>query len=96
MTKTARAARAVPVARPGSYAQGAVTRRRFLKSGAVFGAALGFPYFVPGRVLGAQGATPPSEKIVMGCIGVGSMGGGHLRAILGGVVRGGGHLDLQK
>jgi hypothetical protein len=33
--------------------------------------------------LGANGAVPPSEKIVMGFIGVGSMGGGHLRSFLG-------------
>jgi predicted dehydrogenase len=33
--------------------------------------------------LGAGGATAPSEKIVLGCIGVGSMGGGHVRGWLG-------------
>ncbi|MCL5279512.1 MAG: Gfo/Idh/MocA family oxidoreductase [Planctomycetes bacterium] len=45
--------------------------------------AAGFPYVVPGRVLGAAGGTPPSTKIVMGCIGIGSMGGGHLRGFAG-------------
>jgi len=61
-----------------------ITRRDFLKTGAALGAAVTtFPYFVPARVLGAGGATPPSEKIVMGCIGVGSMGGGHLRSFSG-------------
>ncbi len=60
------------------------TRREFLSTGAAVGAAtIGWPYFVPARVLGTQGATPPSEKIVMGCIGVGSMGGGHLRSFTG-------------
>ncbi len=60
------------------------TRREFLRTGAALGAAtVGWPYFVPARVLGTQGATPPSEKIVMGCIGVGSMGGGHLRSFTG-------------
>lgn len=58
------------------------TRREFLKQTTALGTALGFPYFVPGRVLGAEGATPPSGKIVMGCIGVGSMGGGHVRGFL--------------
>ena len=58
-----------------------IGRRDVLKTGAVLGAGvIGFPYFVPGRVLGAEGAVLPSEKIVMGCIGVGSMGGGHLRS----------------
>ncbi len=60
-----------------------VTRRTFLKNGAALGAAFTMPTFVPGHVLGAQGAVPPSEKIVMASIGVGSMGGGHLRAFLG-------------
>jgi hypothetical protein len=57
------------------------TRRRVLGQGAALSAALlGFPTVIPARVLGRNGATAPSEKIVMGCIGVGSMGGGHLRA----------------
>lgn len=54
-------------------------RRSFLKYSV---AAVGFPYVVSSRALGADGAIPPSEKIVMGCIGVGSMGGGHVRAFL--------------
>ncbi len=59
-----------------------IARRGFLRASALLGAgAFTLPYFVPGRVLGAGGATPPSEKIVMGCIGVGSMGGGHLRSL---------------
>jgi Oxidoreductase family, NAD-binding Rossmann fold/Oxidoreductase family, C-terminal alpha/beta domain len=61
----------------------ATTRRQFLKTSAALGTAFGVPTFVPSRVLGAEGTVPPSEKIVMGCIGVGSMGGGHLRAFLG-------------
>jgi hypothetical protein len=60
----------------------AITRRQFLRSSAACSAAFGFPSVVPSHVLGGQGATPPSEKIVMGCIGVGSMGGGHLRGFL--------------
>ena len=60
----------------------ATTRRQFLKTSAALGATFGIPTFVPGRALGAEGTVPPSEKIVMGCIGVGSMGGGHLRAFL--------------
>jgi predicted dehydrogenase len=59
-------------------------RRQFLKG--VCGTALGamaFPNIVPSSVFGANGAVPPSEKVVMGFIGVGSMGGGHLRSFLG-------------
>jgi hypothetical protein len=60
------------------------TRREFLKTTATIGiGAAGFPYFVPGRVLGDEGATVPSAKIVMGCVGIGSMGGGHLRGFSG-------------
>jgi predicted dehydrogenase len=61
-----------------------MNRRQFLKS--LGDKALGiasFPYVVPSSALGANGAVPPSEKVVMGFIGVGSMGGGHLRTFLG-------------
>ena len=67
-----------------AHPMGGVNRRQFLKS--LCGGALAiasFPYIVPSSVLGANGAVPPSEKIVMGFIGVGSMGGGHLRTFLG-------------
>ena len=43
----------------------------------------GFPYIIPSKALGANGAVPPSERIAMGFIGVGSMGGGHLRSFMG-------------
>src|SRR5512133_4253672 len=57
-----------------------VSRRELLRTGGALGVALGVPYFVPASVLG-QGQTPPSEKIVMGCIGIGSMGGGPHRSL---------------
>jgi len=61
-----------------------VNRRQFLKTVACTAvSAIGYPYIVPSSVLGANGAVPPSEKIVMGFVGVGSMGSGHLRAFLG-------------
>ncbi len=59
-----------------------MNRRRFLKH-TIGAAAIGFPAVISGRVLGAGGTTPPSEKIVMGSIGAGGMGGGHLRTFLG-------------
>jgi predicted dehydrogenase len=58
-----------------------ISRRELLRTGGALGVALGVPHFVPSRVLGAAGAVPPSEKIVMGCIGIGSMGGGHHRSL---------------
>jgi len=61
-----------------------INRRRFLKKAGVGAAGMiGLPYIVPLSVLGANGTVVPSEKIVMGFIGVGSMGGGHLRTFLG-------------
>lgn len=56
------------------------TRRRFL------GAAVGtvaVPFVVPSSILGLRGAVPPSEKIVMGVIGLGGMGNGNLSAFMG-------------
>ena len=61
------------------------TRREFLKTGITLAA---LPHFVPSHVLGAGGVSVPSDKIVLGCIGVGSMGGGHVRGWLG-------HEDVQ-
>jgi predicted dehydrogenase len=61
-----------------------VDRRQFLKKVSISAAgAIGLPYFVPSSVLSTNGTVPPSEKVVMGFVGVGSMGGGHLRTFLG-------------
>ena len=61
------------------------TRREFLKTGMTL---VTVPYFVPGRALGVENVPAPSERIVMGNIGIGSMGGGHLHGWLG-------HNDVQ-
>ena len=55
-------------------------RRRFLKCALAAGVA---PYFVPSHVLGAGGATPPSNKITLGVIGTGAQG----RADMGNFLR---------
>src|SRR6478672_9397463 len=54
----------------------ALTRRRFASSTAA--SLFGFQ-IVPRHVLGGQGFTPPSEKLSLGCIGVGGQGGGDIR-----------------
>jgi predicted dehydrogenase len=54
-------------------------RRDFLK--AVTG-LVGFPYFVPSAALGKAGAVAPSNRLVMGAIGVGAMGRGDLNGFL--------------
>ena len=56
-------------------------RRDFLKSLAG-GAVVGFPTIVPSSALGRDGFIAPSDKIVMGAIGVGRMGGGDTRRFL--------------
>jgi ketosteroid isomerase-like protein len=43
---------------------------------------MGLPVLVPSRVLGGKGQLPPSDRIVLGCIGVGGMGTGHVRGFL--------------
>ncbi|MCP4708267.1 MAG: Gfo/Idh/MocA family oxidoreductase, partial [Planctomycetes bacterium] len=58
-----------------------VTRRKFIKSMATTaGAALASPYFVPASMFGAQA---PSNRINLGCIGVGRMGRGDINDIYG-------------
>jgi len=46
------------------------TRRAFLQSAVRAGAALAVPTIIPASVLGRNGAVPPSEKIVVGGIGL--------------------------
>jgi len=55
-------------------------RRDFLKAAAT---AVAVPYLVPGSALGADGRPAPSNRIVMGGIGIGSQGSGDQRAFLG-------------
>jgi myo-inositol 2-dehydrogenase / D-chiro-inositol 1-dehydrogenase len=58
----------------------AIDRREFLKGALTGAAAGGFPTIIPSSALGADGSVAPSERIVMGCIGTGSQGSGHVRA----------------
>ena len=55
------------------------SRRSFLKRGAAFAAA---PLIVPGRVLGRDGGVAPSNRIIMGAIGIGRRGISDLKWIL--------------
>ena len=51
---------------------GSLTRRRFLGSAARgAAAAVAMPYFIPAAALGRDGATAPSNRINIGCIGMG-------------------------
>ncbi|MGD0896438.1 MAG: Gfo/Idh/MocA family oxidoreductase [Thermoguttaceae bacterium] len=55
-----------------------IPRRNFLRRGAAALGALAAPQVIAAHVLGADGATPPSERITMGFIGLGHQGSGHL------------------
>lgn len=60
------------------------SRRRFLRNAAGVSAGIvGFPYIIRSTALGADGAVAPSERIIMGCIGVGSQGTGNMNGFLG-------------
>lgn len=58
------------------------SRRDFLKKGGLTAAAIGFPTFIPARALGRDGNTAPSNRIVMGGIGLGNMGIGDMNNFL--------------
>ncbi len=51
-----------------------LTRRRFLKRGAMAVSAMALPCYVPASALGRGGVVAPSERIVMGSIGIGGRG----------------------
>ena len=55
-----------------------LTRRRFLTRGAMAASAIVLPFYVPASSLGRDGAVAPSERIVMGAIGVGGRGSSDL------------------
>ena len=57
-----------------------MNRRQFLKGAAV---AVAAPLIIPSSALGGAGRIAPSERIVMGSIGVGNMGFGDMSACMG-------------
>ena len=57
-------------------------RRRFLKTALQAGAALAAPHVIPGAVLGKDGAAAPSQRIIVGGIGIGGRGSGDLSNML--------------
>ncbi|MGL6194308.1 MAG: Gfo/Idh/MocA family protein, partial [Thermoguttaceae bacterium] len=59
-----------------------LNRRQFLKGVTLTGAAFAAPTLIPGHVLGLDGEIPPSEKIVMGGIGIGGRGGQDLSVLM--------------
>jgi hypothetical protein len=59
-----------------------LNRRRFLKTAVQAGALLALPQVIPGTALGKGGRAAPSERIVLGGIGIGSRGGYDLGCFL--------------
>ncbi len=60
-----------------------ITRRALLKRTAgLAGAAAAFPYIVPSSAMGNAGAVAASERVTIGCIGVGGRGTGVMQALL--------------
>ncbi len=51
-----------------------LTRRRFLTQGMMAASAVALPYYVPAVALGRGASVAPSERIVMGGIGIGGRG----------------------
>jgi len=60
-----------------------ISRRQFITrtTGAALG-AISFPYIVPSSVLGQGDTIAPSERITMGCIGVGWQGTSNLKSFI--------------
>ena len=67
-----------------------LTRRQFLKTAvggaAAVTAAIALPYVITSRALGGDGKAAASNRVALGCIGIGNMGGGHLGSFVGGQI----------
>ncbi|MGA2497163.1 MAG: Gfo/Idh/MocA family oxidoreductase [Tepidisphaeraceae bacterium] len=60
-----------------------LSRRRLLTTAAQASALLAIPQFIPSSALGKDGAIAPSERIAVGCIGIGNRGSYDLTCFLG-------------
>lgn len=70
-------------AQPGIPAHRSVfSRRQFLRRAALAAGAAAVPTLIPGSALGLNGAVRPSERIVMGGLGIGNRGTHDLRWML--------------
>ena len=66
----------------------AISRRRFLRKGTLILGSVGVPYVVPTAALGLAGTVAPSNRIAVGCIGMGTRGTALMKGLLG-------HADAQ-
>jgi len=58
------------------------SRRRFLRRLSAAAGAMALPYFLPASSLGKGGTVAPSERIVLGGIGLGGRGSGDISAMI--------------
>ncbi len=58
----------------GNHNNITLTRRRFMTRGAMAASAVMLPWCIPASVMGRGGTVAPSERIVMGGIGIGGRG----------------------
>ncbi|MBN1853314.1 MAG: Gfo/Idh/MocA family oxidoreductase [Pirellulales bacterium] len=65
-----------------SHHQSLLPRRRFLKSMAKASAIFALPHIIPGSALGRSNTVAPSERIVLGGLGLGGRGTGDLSDFL--------------
>lgn len=68
----------IRIPQPLPVRSGGTSRRAFLKRAGLAAAGAAFPALIPASARGAGEATPPSDRIQMGFIGVGGQGAGHL------------------
>ena len=59
-----------------------MNRRTFASRCASVATAIAFPYVIPGSALGKNGQVAPSDRVVLGSIGVGSMGRGDMKGLM--------------
>jgi predicted dehydrogenase len=60
-----------------------LSRRQFLSTATCVTGAMALPTILPSAVFGADGQTAPSNKIALGCIGVGGMGSYNMKNFAG-------------
>jgi len=60
-----------------------MNRRQFLRQSAALAGVLGVPAIVPSSVLGQAATAAPSNRVALGCIGLGIQGTGNMRAFRG-------------
>ena len=67
---------------PRARGLASITRRQFIQRAALASGVVAVPSLIPGSALGLNGAVAPSERIVLGGLGIGGRGSSDLRWML--------------